>query len=235
MAPRAVLIHPPEASGRLDPTKCRTVRPRAVQPHWTPTGRRALVHGPPSPRTGAPPVLRPKLVNRPPVGFSIGSTNKPASLDFSATACESPKAPPCIQSLEPSLLALHLHGGHPSNGPFALVLHLHRHQPCRPQHLHILSSSKASVHTTLSITHHTRKRPAVVRTHHWFSQSCRVNIPLQLLQWVIGVLINGLSMNSMPSWHFSRLVEIVYSSIDQVFDHLNLKISLSSLCKSCVL
>ena len=113
--------------------------------------------------------MRPKLVNRPPVGFSIGSTNKPASLDFSATACESPKAPPYIQSLEPSLLVLHLLGGHPSNGPFAPSLHLHRHQPCRSQHLHILSSSKASVHTTLSITHHSRKQPAVVRTHHWFS------------------------------------------------------------------
>ena len=119
--------HPPEASGRLDPTKCRTVRPWAVQPHWTLTGRRALVHGPPSPRTGAPPVLRPKLVNRPAVGFSIGSTNKPASLDISAAACESPKAPPCIRSLEPSLLVVHLHGGHPSNKPFAFVLHLHKH------------------------------------------------------------------------------------------------------------
>ena len=146
--------HPPEASGRLDPTKCRTVRPWAVQPHWTLTGRRALVQGPPSPRTEAPPVLRPKLVNRPAVGFSIGSTNKPASLDFSATACESPKAPPCIRSLEPSLLVLHFLGGSPSNGPFTLVLHLHKHQPCLPQHLHILSSRKHQSHNVVNHSSH---------------------------------------------------------------------------------
>ena len=60
----------------------------------------------------------------------------------------------CFRSLEPSLLVLHLLGGHPSNGPFALVLHLHKHQPCRPQHLHILSSRKRQSHNVFNRSSH---------------------------------------------------------------------------------
>jgi hypothetical protein len=49
--------------------------------------------------------------------------------------------------------------------PFALVLHLHQHESSLNLHLQYLAQE--SVHTTLSITHHTRKRPSTgPRTTH---------------------------------------------------------------------
>jgi hypothetical protein len=63
--------------------------------------------------------------------------------------------------------------------PFTLVLHLRQHQSSRNLHLQILSQELD--HTTLSITHHTRKRPSTgPRTTHgpqsWSKEVHRLDI-----------------------------------------------------------
>jgi hypothetical protein len=61
--------------------------------------------------------------------------------------------------------------------PFALVLHLHQHQSSRNLHLQYLAKNQ---YTTLSITHHTRKRPSTVprTTHGYMLETFVVLFPL---------------------------------------------------------